>query len=63
MKKNLLTIIFLSFICFSKAQWQPIDTSNVVLGTLNCWAINGSDIFIGADGTFVTNDNGVNWIM
>ncbi len=60
MKKQLFFIAALAIIGLSaNAQWQQTSLDS---GNINCFAINGNNIFAGSNkGIYLSSNNGINW--
>ena len=61
--KKITFLIMLAIIGLSaNAQWQKTNGPYGV--SINCFAINGSNIFAGTDGggVFLSSDNGSSWV-
>ena len=61
MKNQIILIVILSFFMnFANAQWQQIN--GFYVGTLNCIAISGNNIFAGTyGGVYLSTNNGNSW--
>ena len=61
MKKCLL-ILFTLLLANNVLNAQWVSTNGPYGGSINCIAINGSNIFAGTTrGVFLSSDNGLNW--
>ena len=62
MKRIYIVFVLLLIQFTSSAQWQ--QTNGPFGGKVCCFASSGTDLFAGtANGVFLSNNNGVNWIQ